>query len=529
MTPRPGIAGRSGIAEHPGIAGRPGIPAGVPESAEFGGGVVPDRQFTTHVTRDFARRHLVVSEGVIDGVEQLVVPVTAADSTSLSAVIHNVSVRLRRAVATRVADGEWIAREIDRVFEQARRDASDNESALESDPTRNERASTSGGGGVEALLAAADRDLLNVEGKGMVVRLVDAILFEALGRDASDVHLQPIGDRCIVRYRIDGVLHEVRSLPPEIALAVTSRVKVMGRMDIAERRVPQDGRATVTISRRPIDLRISTVPTSHGERLVLRLLDHSRELHDFEGLGMPPEVSAPFLERARRAHGIILATGPTGSGKTTTLYATLKQVATPRLNVMTIEDPIEYELASSGLHVSQSQVNPRKGITFETGLRHVLRQDPDVVMVGEIRDAETARMAIQASQTGHLVLSTLHTNDAPSAVTRLVDLGVESFLVAATLSAVLAQRLLRLVHEPCSGVGCADCLGTGLRGRTGVFELLIVTEEVRALINEAAELPRLRAAAIHGGMRTLFDEGTRLVAEGRTTLPEVQRVLLGTL
>ena len=515
----------------PGIApAPPGLPAPGPGIAALE--VVDGREsrsFVGSIPRDFARRHLVVPGEASGEIQELLV----SDPPPAPEVLHNISVRLRRPISTRVADAEWIAREIDRIFEEARRSTP----ATEDDSTSRHGTGTdasagdnpSSGGGVESLLAAADRDLLNIDGKGSLVRLVDAILFEALGRDASDIHLQPLVDQCKVRYRIDGVLHDVRSIPPGVALSVTSRIKVMGRMDIAERRVPQDGRATVTIGTRVIDLRISTVPTSHGERVVLRLLDHSRELQDLQGLGMPPEVATPFLERARRAHGIILSTGPTGSGKTTTLYATLKQVATSQLNVMTIEDPIEYELASSGLSVSQSQVNPRKGITFETGLRHILRQDPDVVMVGEIRDTETARIAIQASLTGHLVLSTLHTNDAPSALTRLIDLGVEPFLIGASLSAVVAQRLVRLVHAPCSGSGCTDCLGTGLRGRTGVFELLLVNERLRELVSAGAELAELRMTARQDGMRSLIQEGERLVREGRTTTAEVERVLLGTL
>jgi len=488
------------------------------------------RSFVGSVPRDFARRHLIVSEGVEDGFELVAV----IDPPPPREVLHNLSVRLQRPLRTRTADGEWIAREIDRVFEDARRSAvtvADEGSAGHT--SRAGELETSDGDasadGVEALLAAADRDLLNIDGKGAVVRLVDAILFEALGRDASDVHLQPFTDKCKVRYRIDGVLHDVRLISPGLALSVTSRVKVMGAMDIAERRVAQDGRATVTIGARSIDLRISTVPTSHGERVVLRLLDHSRELHDFEGLGMPPAVATPFLERAKHANGIILSTGPTGSGKTTTLYATLKQIATDELNFVTIEDPIEYELASSGLSISQVPVNPRKGMTFASGLRSFLRQDPDVILVGEIRDAETARMAIQASETGHLVLSTLHTNDAASAVTRLVDLGIEPFLLASTLSAVVAQRLVRLVHVACEGRGCAECLNSGLRGRTGVFELLVVDEALKHLIARRAELPELRAAARRNGMRTLHEEGERLVREGRTTNAEVSRVLLGTM
>jgi general secretion pathway protein E len=479
--------------------------------------------FFAAIPRDFARRHLVVSERLEVGSGRPEEHVLASPSTSRT-VLWNVAARLRRPLVVRVADPEAVARAVDERYERYERHERSRGVRDESAPAAADEADAPD---LDRLLADADRDLLNVQGKGRIVLLVDALLFEALGRGASDVHIQPLPGSAVVRYRVDGVLHAVRDLAPELALAVVSRVKVMGRMDIAERRVPQDGRATVTIGGRPIDLRISTVPTSHGERVVLRLLDHARQPADFASLGMPDPIAGPFLERAGRANGIILVTGPTGSGKTTTLYATIRQIGTSRVNIMTIEDPIEYELSTSGLQVSQSQVNTRKGVTFATGLRHILRQDPDVVMVGEIRDAETARTAIQASLTGHLVLSTLHTNDAASAITRLVDLGVESYLVSATLSAVLAQRLVRRVHRACGGAGCADCLGTGLKGRTGVFELVVVSERLRRRIREGADAGSLREAARAEGMSSLVDAGEWLVREGVTTREEAARVLLG--
>ncbi len=476
-------------------------------------GDLVSESFRKLVPRDFARAHLILSQGERDGVEHLVV----AESADPAAVF-NVGVRLRRPIVAVVADGEAIARAIDEAYGQR-----DGEAA----PTE---AADVGGvepGEIDRLLAEADRDLLSTQGKGPVVKLVDALLFEALGKAASDVHVQPLEDRALVRYRLDGVLHTVREIPRRLTPAVVSRIKVMGRMDIAERRIPQDGRATVTIGRHRIDLRISTLPTSYGERAVLRLLDTSRQLCDFDRLGMPPEVAEPFVDRASRTNGIILVTGPTGSGKTTTLYSTLRRIGSPQVNIMTIEDPIEYELSSTGLAISQSQINPRKGVNFATGLRHILRQDPDVVMVGEIRDAETARIAIQASLTGHLVFSTLHTNDAASAVTRLVDLGVEPYLVSASLSATLAQRLVRLTHRGCGGAGCDECLGTGFKGRTGLFELMTIDEGIRELISIGASLGELRAAARARGMRTLREEGRRLVEEGRTTADEAARVVEG--
>lgn len=308
-----------------------------------------------------------------------------------------------------------------------------------------------------------------------------------------------------------------------------SRIKVMGQMDIAEHRVAQDGRASVTIGEgRSIDLRISTFPTSHGERAVLRLLDNSQPLFsDFLALRMPQDTTEKYLAAANRASGIVLVTGPTGSGKTTTLYATLKAIATSDLNVMTIEDPIEYELSHDGLTISQSQVNAKKGVTFSSGLRHILRQDPDVILVGEIRDAETAKMAIQSSLTGHLVFATLHTNDAPSALTRLFDLGVEPYLVSSSISAVLAQRLVRRVHPPCRGQGCELCFGAGLLGRTGVFELMVLDERIQSLVAKGVDVLDIRKAAREQGMRTLREAAARLVADGITRASEVARVLDG--
>jgi general secretion pathway protein E len=470
------------------------------------------RTFLELIPCDFAREHLILSQGRQDGVEQL----TIAESTQPAAVF-NVGVRLGIDVRPILGEAEAIARAIDEVYGQAAQGRGDS----------TETADTVEEADIERLLAEADRDLLSTQGKGPVVKLVDALLFEALGRQASDVHVQPLEDRALVRYRLDGVLHTVREITRRLTPSVISRIKVMGRMDIAERRIPQDGRATVTIGDRPIDLRISTLPTSYGERAVVRLLDNTQQLCDFHKLGMPEDVAGQFLERAQRANGIILVTGPTGSGKTTTLYSTLRRIGSPQVNIMTIEDPIEYELSSLGLAISQAQVNTKKGVTFPTGLRHILRQDPDVVMIGEIRDAETARIAIQASLTGHLVFSTLHTNDAASAVTRLIDLGVEPYLVSASLSAVLAQRLVRLLHAECGGRGCDECLGTGFLGRTGLFELMRIDEVARDLISSGARLADLRAAAEAGGLRTLREEGERLVREGQTTSAEASRVVEG--
>ena len=500
----------------------------------------PSAEFLTLIDHDFARRHLLLSEGCEDGHESLVV----AAGTRPEAVF-NVGVRLGRPVRTRVEEAEVVAAAIDRVYLEAR-----------------EQAGTAGAGEVPSVVVEgsgdverdlqdavreAEQDLLRTQGKAPAVRLVDLILFEALLRGASDVHIQPLRDRTLVRYRLDGALHTARELPASLASGVVSRIKVMGRLDVAEHRAAQDGRATVTVggsagghSGRRVDLRISVLPSTYGERVVLRLLDPSRSPHltSFAGLGMPAAVERRYLAQVSKTSGIVLSTGPTGSGKTTTLYATLAWVSQTNaggsvrgceLNMMTVEDPVEYDLSGAGgagLAVSQTQVDPKKGVTFAAGLRHILRQDPDVIMVGEIRDEETARIAVQASLTGHLVLSTLHTNDAASAVARLLDLGVEPFLVSSSLSAVLAQRLVRKVHPECRGGGCDACLGTGFRGRTGVFELLVVDGRIRAMIGRRCSAQEIKeAACAHGGMVTLKEAGQGLVDAGVTTAAEVARVI----
>jgi len=469
--------------------------------------------FLRLIPREYARSHALLSQGTLPDGSELSVVATTTSPTA----IWNASTRLARTITAVPAEAEAIVRAIDEAY------------AAAAPTARPAVVETPAGPSLDDLLREADQDLLRTQGKGKVVQLVDALLFEAVGRGASDVHVQPTDDATLVRYRVDGALATIRTIQKSLTAAVLSRIKVMGRMDVAERRVPQDGRATVTIGSRAIDLRIGVFPTSYGERAVLRILDSSRQVDDLAGLGMPPDVLAPYLCAANRADGLVLVTGPTGSGKTTTLYSTLAKIAAPDLNVMTIEDPIEYDLAATGLPVSQSQVNTKKGVTFASGLRHLLRQDPDVILVGEIRDAETARMAIQSSLTGHLVFSTLHTNDAPSAVTRLIDLGIEPFLVSASLAGVLAQRLLRRVHRPCSGKGCAECLATGYLGRIGVFELIEVDDEMRSLIARGAELGELRQAAKARGMKTLLEEGARLVAEGATTQVELERVIQGAL
>jgi len=394
---------------------------------------------------------------------------------------------------------------------------------------------------------ARREDLLDVSSRSPVIKLVNLMLFEAVQQEASDIHVQPYEDELMVRMRIDGVLFDMFSIPKGMQDETVSRVKVMSGMNIAEKRLPQDGRPTVQVGDRGVDLRISTVPASHGERVVIRLLDKSVRLYTLDELGMGERTLKQFTHLIGVEHGLILVTGPTGSGKTTTLYAALGQVNSSERNIITIEDPIEYQLDG----ISQIQVANKKGMTFAKGLRSVLRQDPDIVMVGEIRDRETAVMAIQSALTGHLVFSTLHTNDAASAVTRLLDLGIEPYLVGSSLMGVLAQRLVRRICDQCAepytpdiseletlryepeaeelakfrkGRGCESCRGMGYHGRAGCFELLIVDDEIRKLLRTQTTASEISDAAIGAGMRTLCDDGLAKVELGQTTLEEVMRM-----
>lgn len=387
-------------------------------------------------------------------------------------------------------------------------------------------------------------DLLEQSSLGEVVTLVNGLLLDAIQRHASDVHLQPFEDAVSVRYRIDGVLIEVQKLPRTAHDEVVSRLKVAGGMNIAEKRLPQDGRASVRVGNRMIDLRLASMPTSFGERMVVRLLDKSARLYTLPELGMDPTTLERFNHLIAAEHGLILVTGPTGSGKSTTLYAALDDLDTDTRNAVTLEDPIEYQLSG----ISQTQINVKKGMTFASGLRSVLRQDPDIIMLGEIRDSETAVMAVQSSLTGHLVFSTLHTNDAASAVTRLLDLGIEPYLVASSLLGVLAQRLVRRVCPVCGGppepvtsefdpaavgridsaasVDCTNCDGSGFAGRLGIYELLLVDEPIRELIVQQASATQIRDCGVRGGMRLLSEGGQRLVEQRLTVPSEVQRVTM---
>jgi len=395
---------------------------------------------------------------------------------------------------------------------------------------------------------ATSDDLLDVVNRPPVIRLVNDILFRALQLRASDIHVHPYESKLQIRYRVDGILYDVLSLNRNVLPLIISRIKVMAGMDIAERRLPQDGRCSVRLGQREIDLRISTVPTSYGERSVLRLLDKSTGLFALNELGLWEDDSKKFDALLNRSHGVIFVTGPTGSGKTTTLYACLNRINSSEKNVITIEDPIEYQLEG----ISQIQVAMKKGMTFATALRHVLRQDPDIIMVGEVRDVETARMAIQSSLTGHLVFSTLHTNDSAGAVSRLLDLGVEPYLASSSLIAIIAQRLVRKVCPDCKkhsepaahelrelglgeieanngtkffvGTGCEKCFQTGYRGRTGIYEILMVSGEIQDLIYKKKTAGTIKKTALEAGMKTLRMDGARKVLAGITTVSEVLRV-----
>lgn len=386
-------------------------------------------------------------------------------------------------------------------------------------------------------------DLLDDESQAPTIRIVNAVVLEAVRLNASDIHFDPSSEKLVVRMRIDGVLEDRHVVPNAIKSEIVSRIKVMARMNVAEKRIPQDGRVSVEIGGQVLDLRIATLPNVYGERVVIRLLDSKTALRSLEDLGMQRAVRDRFTQLIRRPNGIILVTGPTGSGKTTTLYAALQLLNHPDRNIITIEDPVEYRISG----ISQTQINEKAGMTFAGGVRSVLRQDPDVMMIGEIRDHDTAVMAMQASMTGHLVLSTLHTNDAPSSVVRLLDLGVESFMLSSSLSGVLAQRLVRCVCPHCGerveathderawlGVeeqvqivhasGCNACRRTGYVGRAGLYELLVVDESMREAISSGAGIQKLRQEALRTGMVDLRSAGCELIIDGRTTIEEVQRV-----
>ncbi len=388
------------------------------------------------------------------------------------------------------------------------------------------------------------RDILYEEETSPAVSFVNQTLIKAVNLSASDIHIEPYENTSIVRLRLDGVLHEYTRIPLSLHEQVVSRIKVLANLNVAERRVPQDGKIAVRVGKRHLDIRVSVVPTVFGERVVLRLLEKGGKLLRLEDLGLWEEDLIKLRRLAQKPYGIILATGPTGAGKSTTLYAMILEIKSPKRNIITIEDPPEYQIEG----VSQIQVNPKVGLTFAVGLRAILRQDPDVIMVGEIRDSETAEIAVQSALTGHLVLSTLHTNDAPSAITRLFDLGIEPFLIASALEGVIAQRLVRRICPHCKepykpteeelselglsgeytfyrGRGCEHCMGTGYRGRTGIYEVLEVDEEVKKHILKTQDAVELRNFAKSKGFKSMLEDGIRKVLAGITTSEEVLRAV----
>ncbi len=389
-------------------------------------------------------------------------------------------------------------------------------------------------------------ELIEVASLAPVIQVVDTLITKAVELGASDIHLEPDQGHFYCRYRIDGILREIPELPKKYEAAIISRIKIMSSMDIAEKRLPQDGRIQTTVANKSVDLRVSTFPTLSGENVVLRILDRSRAFLELDGLGFAPD-NLKIIEKAiKRPFGMILVTGPTGSGKTTTLYAALNKVNNLDKNIMTLEDPVEYEIP----RIRQSQVNVKAGLTFATGLRSMVRQDPDIIMIGEIRDKETADIAIHAALTGHLVFSTLHTNDSASAATRLIDIGVEPFLVGTSVIAIIAQRLVRTLCPNCKKpytpgreeldllglgtvdekvvfykeTGCRRCFDTGYSGRTGIFEILALDDKMKELISRKVSSTQIHEAAVRNGMKTLRDDGTLKVKAGITTVAEVLRV-----
>jgi len=489
-----------------------------------------DVERLTHVlSADWLEQHGVMPLRIVDGVLRVGTWRTAADPLAID--------DLRLLFGAEV--------QVDRFGEHDLRTAIRRVYAQDADTAQGVIAGLAGDPRITDVDEIPLDDLLHLANEAPVVRLVNLLLIEALDARASDVHLEGYPDGLRVRYRVDGVLQEAPSPPPHLTPAIVSRIKIMADLDIAERRIPQDGRIRLRLQNRQVDVRVSTVPTLGGESVVLRLLDKERGRISLLELGMAPDTLELFTEVVSRPHGIVLATGPTGSGKTTTLYAALEMIRTGREKILTVEDPVEYQLSG----VPQVPVNEKVGVTFATALRAILRQDPDIIMLGEIRDSETAQIATQAALTGHLVLSTLHTNDAPTALTRLLDLQVAAYLVASTVDAVLAQRLVRVICANCKqvaepdkrarrqldvdvlgltkvwkGAGCDQCRNTGYRGRTGVYELLVMDNELRSEVQQRRGSEELRAIATAKGMRSLHDDGLRLVRAGVTTLDEVLRV-----
>ncbi|MBI1821536.1 MAG: type II secretion system ATPase GspE [Nitrospirae bacterium] len=490
-----------------------------------------EKEWITRVPIGFAKKNEVIpikKEG-----ER--VKVATARPLNLNA-LDDLRILFGREIAVSIAPSHLILALINQVYERSQDSA---DKVME---------------GIEGHLIEVDAgelpvsvDLLEATDEAPIIRLVNSLVFQAVKQRASDIHFEPFEREFVVRYRIDGILYNILSPPKRLQSSMTSRVKIMSGLDIAEKRLPQDGRISIRIAGKEIDIRVSTIPTAHGERLVLRLLDKQHLLLSLEDLGFSKEMFVAVSKLIHLSHGIILVTGPTGSGKTTTLYSILNKINSSDKNIITIEDPIEYQLKGVG----QMQVNPKIDLTFANGLRSILRQDPDVILVGEIRDSATAEIAIHASLTGHLVFSTLHTNDSAGAIARLIDMGIEPFLVSSSLVAIIAQRLVRKLCKACKknysplaeeleklglseaktgppsfyrATGCPECLNTGYKGRIGIYELLLIDDAVRAEILSKVDSTTIKTHAIQKGLITLREDGARQVVAGVTTTDEVLRV-----
>ncbi len=461
----------------------------------------------------FARTHRLLLED--DGHRQCLSWCEASDRSALSEVIRKFAFQHQQMpIEMQFSNSVALAQRINQAYSGGQANSSStaaavvNEVESEADLSRMMQDLPA----VEDLLAANDG--------APIIRMLNALLTQAARDGASDIHIEPYERHSSVRFRIDGSLRVVVQPNRALHAALISRLKIMAELDIAEKRLPQDGRISLRLGSRAVDVRVSTLPSAHGERAVLRLLDKSEARLTLEAVGMQGQLLHQVEQLISQPHGILLVTGPTGSGKTTSLYAALQRLDTTRNNIMTVEDPIEYELSGVG----QTQVNAKIDLSFAKALRAILRQDPDVIMIGEIRDFETAQIAIQASLTGHLVLATLHTNDATSAVTRLTDMGVEPFLLSSSLLGVLAQRLVRKLCTACRGASCESCGHTGYARRTGIFELLVASDAIRAQIHNRAAEADLRATAMHQGMVLMRSDGQRLVDAGITSAEELLRV-----
>jgi len=509
-----------------------GLQLGVPFVREIDEEII-DKDLLNKVPINFAKRHRVIPLYTDDGN----VTVAVADPMNMQP-LDDIALLLHKDVEMMISRPSSIIDAINRCYHQSAHAAQDMvETIREEDEERGE----------VYTIEDESEDLLEISDKAPIIKLVNVIILQALKERASDIHFEAYERALIVRFRIDGVLYQRLTPPKHYHAAIVSRVKIMAKLNIAEKRLPQDGKIAIRVADREVDIRVSVIPTIFGERVVLRLLDRSSVFMSLEELGLIEDSYERFKKLITLSHGIILVTGPTGSGKTTTLYAALSRINRDEVNVITVEDPVEYQLPG----IAQIQVKPKINLTFANGLRSILRQDPDVVMVGEIRDYETAEIATHASLTGHLVFSTLHTNDSAGAITRLIDMGVEPYLVSSSVIAIAAQRLVRTICTHCKelleveevqlaeiglttkalrdgcvyhGRGCNKCFGSGYIGRTAIFELLVMDGEARRLTLQRVDSGTIKEKAVERGMRTLRADGARRVAMGITTIEEVVRV-----